>query len=86
MLSRNADYNIIMNCIDHVIKPCAMFSLGCQWQAMEVGTVVQEEMKFRGSEFAVKVEMVERLLIVEISDVVTADQWRGEFDPACKSC
>ncbi|XP_056302151.1 centrosomal protein CCDC61 isoform X1 [Danio aesculapii] len=49
---------------------------------MEVGTVVHEEMKFRGSEFAVKVEMAERLLIVEISDVVTADQWRGEFDPA----
>ncbi|RXN26982.1 leukemia inhibitory factor receptor-like isoform X2 [Labeo rohita] len=55
---------------------------GCQWQAMEVGTVVQEEMKFRGAEFAVKVELAERLLMVEISDVVTADQWRGEFDPA----
>ncbi|XP_050948207.1 centrosomal protein CCDC61 isoform X1 [Labeo rohita] len=49
---------------------------------MEVGTVVQEEMKFRGAEFAVKVELAERLLMVEISDVVTADQWRGEFDPA----
>lgn len=51
---------------------------------MEVGsgTVVQDEMKFRGAEFAVKVELAERLLIVEISDVVTADQWRGEFDPA----
>lgn len=49
---------------------------------MEVGTVVQEEMKFRGTEFAVKVELAERLLIVEISDAVTADQWRGEFDPA----
>uniref|UniRef100_A0A672NAC4 Centrosomal protein CCDC61 n=1 Tax=Sinocyclocheilus grahami TaxID=75366 RepID=A0A672NAC4_SINGR len=49
---------------------------------MEVGKVVQEEMKFRGAEFAVKVELAERLLIVEMSDVVTADQWRGEFDPA----
>uniref|UniRef100_A0A671R5Y3 Centrosomal protein CCDC61 n=1 Tax=Sinocyclocheilus anshuiensis TaxID=1608454 RepID=A0A671R5Y3_9TELE len=49
---------------------------------MEVGTVVQEEIKFRGAEYAVKVEMVERLLIIEISDVVTAAQWRGEFDPA----
>ncbi|KAK7131208.1 hypothetical protein R3I94_016363 [Phoxinus phoxinus] len=51
---------------------------------MEVGsgTVVQDEMKFRGAEFAVKVELAERLLIVEISDVVTSDQWRGEFDPA----
>uniref|UniRef100_A0A673N1A5 Centrosomal protein CCDC61 n=1 Tax=Sinocyclocheilus rhinocerous TaxID=307959 RepID=A0A673N1A5_9TELE len=49
---------------------------------MEVGTVVQEEMKFRGAEYAVRVELAERLLIIEISDVVTADQWRGEFDPA----
>lgn len=71
-----------MNCFDS--EPCAMIPSGCQWQAMEVGTVVQEEMKFRGAEFAVKVELAERLLIVEISDVVTADQWRGEFDPACK--
>jgi len=49
---------------------------------MEVGsgTVVQDEMKFRGAEFAVKVELAERLLIVEISDVVSADQWRGEFE------
>uniref|UniRef100_A0A8C2FWW6 Coiled-coil domain containing 61 n=1 Tax=Cyprinus carpio TaxID=7962 RepID=A0A8C2FWW6_CYPCA len=49
---------------------------------MDVGTVVQEEIKFRGAEFAVKLELAERLLVVEISDVVTADQWRGEFDPA----
>ncbi|XP_016133135.1 centrosomal protein CCDC61 isoform X1 [Sinocyclocheilus grahami] len=49
---------------------------------MEVGTVVQEEMTFRGAEYAVKVEMAEQLLIIEISDVVTAAQWRGEFDPA----
>ncbi|XP_072518008.1 centrosomal protein CCDC61 isoform X2 [Salminus brasiliensis] len=49
---------------------------------MEVGTVVQEEMKFRGVEFAVKVELQDRLLTVEISDVLTADQWKGEFDPA----
>lgn len=45
---------------------------------------MQDDMKFRGAEFAVKVELAERMLIVEISDVVTADQWRGEFDPACK--
>ncbi|XP_066501191.1 centrosomal protein CCDC61 isoform X2 [Hoplias malabaricus] len=49
---------------------------------MEVGTVVQEEIKFRGVEFAVKVELQDQLLMVEISDVMTADQWRGEFDPA----
>lgn len=51
---------------------------------MEVGTVVQEELKFRGVEFAVKVELQDRLLTVELSDIGTADQWRGEFDPACK--
>ncbi|XP_062867608.1 centrosomal protein CCDC61 [Trichomycterus rosablanca] len=49
---------------------------------MEVGSVVQEEMKFRGVEFSVKVELQDRLLTVEITDLVTADQWRGEFDPA----
>ncbi|XP_031428237.1 centrosomal protein CCDC61 isoform X2 [Clupea harengus] len=49
---------------------------------MEVGTVVQEEMKFRGVEFSIKTELEEGLLTVEISDVMTADQWRGEFDPA----
>lgn len=51
---------------------------------MDVGTVVQEELKFRGVEFAIKVELQDRLLTVEISDIMTADQWRGEFDPACK--
>lgn len=51
---------------------------------MEVGTVVQEELNVRGVEFAIKVELRDRLLTVEISDVMTADQWSGEFDPACK--
>uniref|UniRef100_A0A3P8XWL4 Centrosomal protein CCDC61 n=1 Tax=Esox lucius TaxID=8010 RepID=A0A3P8XWL4_ESOLU len=49
---------------------------------MEVGSVVQEDITFRGVEFAVKIELEEGLLIVEISDAMTADQWRGEFDPA----
>ncbi|KAF7696938.1 centrosomal protein CCDC61 [Silurus meridionalis] len=49
---------------------------------MEVGTVIQEELKFRGVDFAIKVELQDRLLTVEISDIVTADQWSGEFDPA----
>lgn len=43
-----------------------------------------EDLVFRGVEFAVKMEVDNGLLIVEISDSVTADQWRGEFDPACK--
>lgn len=51
---------------------------------MEVGTVIQEDVKFRGVEFAIKVELQDRLLTVEISDLMTADQWSGEFDPACK--
>nr|XP_046163286.1 centrosomal protein CCDC61-like isoform X2 [Oncorhynchus gorbuscha] len=49
---------------------------------MEVGSVVQEDIIFRGVGFAVKIELEEGLLIVEISDAMTADQWRGEFDPA----
>ncbi|XP_076836795.1 centrosomal protein CCDC61 [Brachyhypopomus gauderio] len=49
---------------------------------MEVGTFIQEEMMFRGAEFAVKVDVQDRLLTVEINDIMTADQWKGEFDPA----
>lgn len=41
-----------------------------------------EDLVFRGVEFAVKMEVDNGLLIVEISDSTTADQWRGEFDPA----
>lgn len=51
---------------------------------MEGGLVVQEDMKFRGAEVSVKMELEESLLTVEISDVLTADQWRGEFDAACE--
>lgn len=51
---------------------------------MEMGSVVLEDIVFRGVEFNVKIEVEKGLLIVEISDSMTADQWRGEFDPACK--
>ena len=51
--------------------------------AMEASSGVEEDLVFRGVEFSVKVEMENGLLAVEISDVKTADQWRGEFDPAC---
>ncbi|CAL8401664.1 unnamed protein product [Boreogadus saida] len=44
--------------------------------------VVEEDLVFRGVEFSVKVETENGLLAVEISDAKTADQWRGEFDPA----
>lgn len=49
---------------------------------MDEGSEVTEDMVFRGAEFSVKIEVDQRLLIVEISDLVTADQWRGDFDPA----
>uniref|UniRef100_A0A1A7XGY6 Centrosomal protein CCDC61 n=2 Tax=Iconisemion striatum TaxID=60296 RepID=A0A1A7XGY6_9TELE len=49
---------------------------------MEEGSEVMEDIVFRGVEFSVKIELDKNLLIVEISDSVTADQWKGEFDPA----
>ncbi|KAL4647361.1 coiled-coil domain-containing protein 61 [Arapaima gigas] len=49
---------------------------------MEAGTCVQAELEFRGAEFTVRAEMEEELLVVEITDSLTADQWRGAFDPA----
>lgn len=49
---------------------------------MEDGSEVMEDIVFRGVEFAVKIEVEKGLLIVEVSDSMTADQWRGEFDPA----
>uniref|UniRef100_A0A3Q0S765 Centrosomal protein CCDC61 n=1 Tax=Amphilophus citrinellus TaxID=61819 RepID=A0A3Q0S765_AMPCI len=49
---------------------------------MEEGSELMEDIVFRGVEFSVKIEVDRGLLIVEISDSVTADQWKGEFDPA----
>ncbi|CAJ1064213.1 centrosomal protein CCDC61 isoform X4 [Xyrichtys novacula] len=49
---------------------------------MEEGSDVTEDIVFRGVEFSVKIEVDKSVLIVEISDSVTADQWRGDFDPA----
>lgn len=51
---------------------------------MEEGSELMEDIVFRGVEFSVKIEVDRGLLVVEISDSVTADQWKGEFDPACK--
>ena len=51
---------------------------------MEVGSEVLEDIVFRGVEFTVKIELSKSLLIVEISDSTTADEWRGEFEPACE--
>ncbi|XP_041657553.1 centrosomal protein CCDC61 isoform X1 [Cheilinus undulatus] len=49
---------------------------------MEEGSEVTEDIVFRGVEFSVKIEVDKGLLVVEISDSMTADQWRGDFDPA----
>uniref|UniRef100_A0A3Q3WU17 Centrosomal protein CCDC61 n=1 Tax=Mola mola TaxID=94237 RepID=A0A3Q3WU17_MOLML len=49
---------------------------------MEEGSEVMEDIVFRGVEFSVKIEVDKGLLIVEIADLMTADQWRGDFDPA----
>ncbi|XP_037323712.2 centrosomal protein CCDC61 isoform X3 [Pungitius pungitius] len=49
---------------------------------MEEGSELMEDIVFRGVAFSVKVEVDKGLLIVEISDSATADQWRGDFDPA----
>lgn len=51
---------------------------------MDEGSEVTEDIVFRGVEFSVKIEVDQRLLMVEISDLITADQWRGDFDPPCK--
>lgn len=51
---------------------------------MEEGAEVIEDIVFRGVEFAVKIEVTKGALMVEISELLTADQWRGEFDPACE--
>ncbi|KAF3841197.1 hypothetical protein F7725_007059 [Dissostichus mawsoni] len=55
---------------------------GSRLRAMEEGSEVVEDIVFRGVEFSVKIEVEKGLLIVEISDAMTADQWRGDFDPA----
>ncbi|XP_006810154.1 coiled-coil domain-containing protein 61 isoform X2 [Neolamprologus brichardi] len=49
---------------------------------MEEGSELMEDIVFRGVEFSVKMEVDKGLLFVEISDSMTADQWKGEFDPA----
>lgn len=51
---------------------------------MEEGSEVLEDIVFRGVEFSVKIEVDKSVMTVEISDLMTADQWRGDFDPACK--
>lgn len=51
---------------------------------MDAGSKLMEDIVFRGVEFSVRIEVDNGLLMVEISDLTTADQWRGEFNPACK--
>ncbi|MGH0119935.1 UNVERIFIED_CONTAM: hypothetical protein FKN15_029198 [Acipenser sinensis] len=49
---------------------------------MEAGPSVQAELEFRGAEFSVRVSSGAELLEVEVSDMLSADQWRGQFDSA----
>uniref|UniRef100_A0A8D3B6X0 Centrosomal protein CCDC61 n=1 Tax=Scophthalmus maximus TaxID=52904 RepID=A0A8D3B6X0_SCOMX len=49
---------------------------------MDAGSKLMEDIVFRGVEFSVRIEVDNGLLMVEISDLTTADQWRGEFNPA----
>ncbi|CAL8401655.1 unnamed protein product [Boreogadus saida] len=63
------------------VEVCAPYPQGAMTEASS--GVVEEDLVFRGVEFSVKVETENGLLAVEISDAKTADQWRGEFDPAC---
>ncbi|XP_016897068.1 centrosomal protein CCDC61 isoform X2 [Cynoglossus semilaevis] len=44
---------------------------------------LMEDIVFRGVEYSVKYAVDNNLLTVEIEDLKTADQWRGEFEPAC---
>lgn len=39
---------------------------------------------FRGTEYAVSVEVDDALLIIEVEEKATLNQWRGEFDMECK--
>ncbi|CAL8239259.1 unnamed protein product, partial [Gadus morhua 'NCC'] len=83
-------YVVIINVMRSLASPVVRASRGraeqqptkYQQGAMEASSGVEEDLVFRGVEFSVKVEMENGLLAVEISDVKTADQWRGEFDPA----
>lgn len=45
---------------------------------------LMEDIVFRGVEYSVKYAVDNNLLTVEIEDLKTADQWRGEFEPACE--
>ncbi|XP_033881696.1 centrosomal protein CCDC61-like [Acipenser ruthenus] len=49
---------------------------------MEAGPSVQAELEFRGAEFSVRVSSGAEFLEVEVSDMLSADQWRGQFDSA----
>ena len=39
---------------------------------------------FRGIEYVVSMNVNPSTLTVEVEDRLTADQWRGSFDAACK--
>lgn len=72
----------IISAIGHIVNMCLFVPMTDP--VMEEGSEVVEDIIFRGVEFSVKIEVVKGVLVVEISELLTADQWRGEFDPACE--
>ena len=53
---------------------------------MEEDATVVATYIFRGIEYVVTMNIVNNgsSLVVEVEDRLTADQWRGSFDAACK--
>lgn len=52
---------------------------------MEDGSTVSAAYIFRGIEYIVTMSVkAENSLTVEVEDKLTADQWRADFDSACK--
>lgn len=39
---------------------------------------------FRGVEYVVSAWFSDESVTIEVEDKLTADQWRGTFDPSCK--
>ncbi len=52
---------------------------------MEEDSTVVATYMFRGIEYVITMNTLDtNTLVVEVEDRLTADQWRGSFDSACK--
>ena len=67
----------LIQCLNNFIIILQEFTI------MEGSNVVSTYM-FRGIEYVVSMNVQQLCLTVEVEDRVTADQWRGSFDGACK--